>query len=425
MTHRSNPRTILAVLAFLMAALAFPEPSLAGSDPLSIDGDGTVDIGTSLKVNGPVRAPSFEGDGSQLRLERIDGAIEKKFDKSGGLVDGPVEIRGPLQVEGVVRAGTFESTNPNTHRMYPEDAKVYQDIFDALNDGTISRMGNPAYNDTSYRQVEWFGRKLIQFGGNNEADGNGAMVIVPPGCETVWVRFCGNRWNAVHAYFLDGAREDLGIWIAGFRYHNTYCPDGSLSDGTRYYHQWLPIPVGRSGKLALVSKSGTNDLFWVSGLAFSRNPWAHAAEPAVAYHWASNGGNPAVWGGYWNDEVLAFLQAKSTLELKVPVIPTGRDKLLYLIQHNDFWNGCSHTGIRVNGQPIERFLATYDNPFARHWNSKYFERYIAARIPAALIPKDARWLTVIIDMSRQVELNADVLFFREIGTHDLEVPRGN
>jgi hypothetical protein len=79
-----------------------------------------------------------------------------------------------------------------------------------------------------------------------------------------------------------------------------------------------------------------------------------------------------------------------------------------------------HTGIKVEGQPIERFMATYENPFARHWNSKFYNRYIAARIPASLIPSGRRWLSVIIDMSKQGE---NGIYFREIGTHDLDIPQ--
>ena len=113
------------------------------------------------------------------------------------------------------------------------------------------------------------------------------------------------------------------------------------------------------------------------------------------------------------------ISPKTNLELKVPVVPSGRDKLLYLVEYNDEWNGCMHTGITANGQKIERFMATYDNPFARHWNSKFYERYIAARIPAALIPANARWLSVRIDMSKQDE----GIYFRQIGTHDLDMPQ--
>lgn len=135
-----------------------------------------------------------------------------------------------------------------------------------------------------------------------------------------------------------------------------------------------------------------------------------------------NGGDATTWNSEnWKSDVLATIPPKTNLELKVPVVPSGREKLLYLVEHNSDWNGCMHSGITVNGNPIERFLATYDNPFARHWNSKFGQRYIAARIPADLIPKTSNlttYLSVKIDMSKQ----NGIIHFREIGTHDLEIP---
>ncbi len=251
---------------------------------------------------------------------------------------------------------------------------------------------------------------------------------IPPGYDTVWVRVFGERWSAIHAYFLDGQMENLGLWTGGFCGLNCYCPDRSLSDGTFYTrdgariaHQWLPIPARHAGQLALIAQPNTNEDFWVSGLAFSKNPWAHAAQAAMGYYKALNGGDPVTWHTHdWNEDVLAEITTKNTSVLKVAVIANGRDKLLYLIEHNSNWNGGMHTGITVYGQAIERFLASYDNPFARHWNSKSFERYIAARIPATLIQPENPWLNVHIDLSKQ----SGSIFFREIGTHDLDIPSG-
>lgn len=328
-----------------------------------------------------------------------------------------------------VRGDDFTRRSLNSQRMYPIYPAVYQDIFDAKNSGVITKLGNPTYDETSYTSKNpWFERTIIAFGGNNEADGNGAQVNIPAGYDTLWVRVLGERWNVIKAYFLDGAKENLGLWTGGYRATNCYYPDGSLSDGTHHspssnvyqtLHQWVPIPVGRSGKLALISKPNTNSSLWISGIAFSRNPWAHAVESALAYYWTSNGGDAVKWNTEnWNSDVLAEILPKTNLTLMVPVIPNGRDKLLYLVEHNNFWNGAMHNGISVNGTPIERFFSTYDNPFARHWNSKYFERYLAARIPASLIPADNRWLKVQIDMSKQT----NSIYFREIGTHDLDTP---
>lgn len=190
-------------------------------------------------------------------------------------------------------------------------------------------------------------------------------------------------------------------------------------DGYDVAHQWVPIPARRAGKLALISKPNTDQDFWISGLAFSKNPWAHAAQSAVGYHWAVNGGGATAWNEpNWNGDSLARIDAKTNLELKVPVVPSGRDKLLYLIEHNSNWNGAMHTAITVEGQPVERFMDTYDNPFNRHWNSKSYEHYIASRIPNALIPSGTHYLNVRIDMSKQNKQ----IHFREIGTDDLDVP---
>ena len=331
-------------------------------------------------------------------------------------------LNNTVREDDFVRRSTFH------HRMYPDNPRVYQDIFDAKSQGAITKFGNPPYDETSYNPNLWHERRIIKFGGNDNADGNGALVTIPPGYDTVWVRVLGERWTVVKADFVDGDKKALGLWAGGYRAMNCYCPDGSLSDGAyvasndraNTAHQWVPIPAGRSGQLALVAKPNTENEFWISGLAFSRNPWGHAGQSAVAYHWASNGGDTVKWNSIWKNDALAELTAKSNYKLIVPVIPNGRDKLLYLIEHNSDWNGAHHNGIKVNGNPIERFLSTYDNPFARHWNSKFYERYLAARIPANSIPADRRWLEVNIDMGKQT----NSLYFREIGTHDMDTPAG-
>ena len=157
----------------------------------------------------------------------------------------------------------------------------------------------------------------------------------------------------------------------------------------------------------------------LSGLAFSKNPWKHATQSANGYLRGLNGGEAIGWNTHdFNNDVCGQIDGDTNKELKVPVVPSGRDKLLYLIEHNSNWNGCQHTGITINGKSIERFVATYDNPFARHWNSKLYCRYIAALIPARLIESAAQFLSVKIDMRGITK----PIFFREIGTHDLDVP---
>lgn len=310
--------------------------------------------------------------------------------------------------------------SPLRSRMYPASPIVYQNIFDAKAATAIQKLGAPSRYD-EYSGNTWNDRHIICFGGNDDKDGNGALVKIPPGFDTVWVRVLGDRWQAIKAVFQDGNREDLGIYVGGNRAANCYCPDGSLTDGYTTVHQWLPIPAGRSGNLALVSRPFTNDGMWFSGLAFSRNPWAHATQAAVGYYWKVNGGDATTWAdGWhsWNGDSLTKILAKSNLELKVPVIPNGRDKLLYLVEHNADWNGVMHHAVVVNGVAVERFCASYDNPFARHFGSKSYSRYIAARVPAHVVARSGRLMSVNINMSLQNE----GIHFRELGTHDFETP---
>ncbi|MBU6349444.1 MAG: hypothetical protein KGS73_04760 [Chloroflexi bacterium] len=351
---------------------------------------------------------------------------------------GKVTVQSELNIHGPLHAAAFIYNNPMVHRMYPADAIIYQDILDALRQGVIAKLGNPAVDsnwDTRYGpQTPWNLRSLVQFGTNNDADGNGAVVTIPAGYDTLWVRVQGTSWNVIKAYVLAGnaLQQDLGLWAGGWRSHSI-CPDGSISDSNGHdtdpAHQWLAIPVGQAGQIALISKQQTNSGLWLSGVGFSRNPWSHAAQASVAYHWQLNGTEAGViWGDRRHrSDQMSQLPANSNLALQVPVLPNGRDKLLYLIgcctyidksdqavYHNDI----QHTAILVNGQPIERLLATYDNPFARHWNTRPACGYYAARIPATLIPTGARSLKVQIDMSKQ----QDPIDFREIGTHDLDTP---
>jgi hypothetical protein len=37
-------------------------------------------------------------------------------------------------------------------------------------------------------------------------------------------------------------------------------------------------------------------------------------------------------------------------ELKIPVVPSGKDKLLYIVEHNNNWVGIMHGSVTINGK---------------------------------------------------------------------------
>ncbi|MDB9315298.1 hypothetical protein PN462_19440 [Spirulina sp. CS-785/01] len=427
--------------------------------------DGQVQIDNSVRQYSGVRLPSSNGEAIALNSNgqslTIQGnltlfgvlqindsslnAISQAIDLEADLTDiVPSEKAVKEHIERRITEGlnanqsayTLALSNPMRHRMYPNDPLVYQDIFEAKEAGVIEKYNQVEnYDDTSHstKNSLWCGRRAICFGSQEVAD-RGAAVTVPEGYDTLWVRIsAADKWYSFRAEFLDGDKEILGYWTGGRRNANCYCPDGSLADSYHNRHQWIPIPVGRPGRVLLVEDLGSRSDggLWFTGLGFSKNPWAHATQSALGYHWTVNGGDATNWQGGnskegnsddWHGDIYTIIPRDTTLKLKVPYVWSGRDKLLYMVEHNNDWNGCMHNGITVNGQPVERFLASYDSPFARHWNSKSYNRYIAARIPAELIPRpqadQVPLLEVTIDMTKQ---NGD-LHFREMGTHDLEVP---
>jgi len=296
------------------------------------------------------------------------------------------------------------------------DARIYQDIFEALEKQVFSKLGNPnAWDETSYRINTWNNRKIIKIGQNENADGNGISVQIPEEYNVLWLRVLNERWTVFKAKYLDN-NEDIGKFSCGYRSLNEYSPDGAAPDSSFNYHMWCQIPVEKNRKVGIFSVRQNTDA-WISGIAFGKNLWNHARNSAVAYHWTLNGGTPTDWYSHnWNNDNLGTMKGGNVYELKVPVYNTNSDKLVYIIEHNNNWTGTQHTSLSVNGVPIERFRTTYLNPFATHYNSKIYTRYIAAFIPKERLNAQEKFITLKVDLT---SANSDNVFhFREIGTHD-------
>ena len=303
--------------------------------------------------------------------------------------------------------------------MYTTPIAIHQDIVTAAANNVVQLLGNPTVSDfTTYATTTLFsGRHIYNYGGNNEADGNGMEIDVPANTRTVWVRFLGDRWNVVKAYYLDGANEDLGRFAAGYRASNNYVPGGGTRDGEWNNHEWMPIPVPRSGRLALISKTGTSGDFWVSGIAFSSNPHNHAHNPAVAYNFTSNGGTAIAWDGITDNDNLGHININTTRTLEVPVVENGSDKILYFVTKGQPHTMLPYETITVEGTVLtERLRFTHDNPFSRHWRISKEHGYAGVRVPASLIPSGARHITVDVKVGSAFDFS---FFFREAGTHDI------
>jgi len=304
------------------------------------------------------------------------------------------------------------------------DSMIFQDVFNAYNSNIIVKRGSPrGWDETSYVSNPWNLRHILNIGSGANSNGNGIKINIPQGYDVIWLRVLNDRWATFRvAPFVDDSQvnfsntvDAIERYAAGYRMLNTISPDGAGPDSQWNVHSWVPFPV-RNGANAYAVHSDVNSDDWISGIAFSKNIWNHAYNPAVAYLWKLNGGDATGWvSENWNNDQLGLFNGGSNFEVYVPVIFTGRDKMLYIVEHNNNWTGTMHTGVYVNSVQVERFRTSWRNPFAVHHNSKNYCRYMGTRIPANIISQGDKFVRVRIDMTWN---NNQHINFRELGTHD-------
>ena len=97
----------------------------------------------------------------------------------------------------------------------------------------------------------------------------------------------------------------------------------------------MSIPVRQSGKHFIMT--GINSDGWISGIAYSTNPWGHASQSAVGIHWCLNTCTAgADWNTEnWNNDQLAMFLNQKLYTVSVPVVPNGKSKLLYVVEHDN------------------------------------------------------------------------------------------
>lgn len=344
-------------------------------------------------------------------LAQLDQSIQKikdDNDKLSNLIN--------VQEQELAELTKFGLPTEREAAMYKE-AIIYDDIFELFNVNNIYRIGNPTgWDQNTYSSNLWNFKKMISIGSGNNSNGNGLSVKVPVNYDVIWVRLAGNQFSSIRATTNDFTISEK--FACGNRGLNEIAPDGTVKDSSSFFHQWCPIPVRRNrlGDVVYDVYSDSGNQVWVSGIAFSKNPWGHAKNSAVAYYWALNGGGNVQWeSDIWNSDQLGVIKNGAINELIVPIVPNGKDKLFYIIEYNSNWSGIVHKSIFANDIEIERLRATYSNPFAHHYNGKLFDRYLAARIPNKIIGKNQIHISIKIDMTD----NDSSIFFREAGTHDL------
>jgi hypothetical protein len=113
-----------------------------------------------------------------------------------------------------------------------------------------------------------------------------------------------------------------------------------------------------------------------------------------------------------NDQLIEIIGI-ATITFRIPFVNSGRNKVFYIIEHNKFDYAGYTTYITINNINIGNLYTTFDNPFARHFNSKINNRYFGVIIPKEILPATNNYITVKFTITLESKL-----YFREIGTHD-------
>ena len=246
----------------------------------------------------------------------------------------------------------------------------------------------------------------------------------------IWIRLTNDIYCTLKLY--DSQGKEWGQFSGGYRRGNTYFPDGGFTpsvntDGARYQAAWLAVPLPQrdttkdNEKFYLIggytNHSKSN---FISGIAFSQNPWNVAYNPAISYYQALNGGDkitdPAIKSNEDGDNV-GYLKSGKTFKIMVPVVYSGKDKLLFFVVKDNVFPNAAIFSITINGNPAQTLRSTYDNPISRHYingSTVLKTQYFATYVPVDWIKKDDHLLEVVIDRTKQ----PNNFPFRGIGTHD-------
>ncbi len=261
----------------------------------------------------------------------------------------------------------------------------------------------------------------------------------------LWIK-CSNTnqfWYTFKLYQYDAATDNIvktfGKFADGFSQLNKISPDGSTHNDSWNFSQWIPIPFDLSGntsrKLLLSNFWGQDLNLLINAMAFSTNPWNHCKVAAVAIYWQINTddnsqGKTDATAGFswethdWNNEQLARFHGNNNFVFRIPFVNSGKDKIFYIVEHNNNW-GPGIAGLSIfknNAIPevenqLGNLYTSLDNPFARHHNSKMYQRYYGIVIPKEVLPTKGSANDNFIRLRITIP-GGQNLYFREVGTHD-------
>jgi hypothetical protein len=314
---------------------------------------------------------------------------------------------------------------------------------DKIGDGKMISALNTTFN-TGYSVSKWpsndiNGKYIYRTVAGNvaQSNGTGIKIIVPQppegsnyDYEVLWIQTLNERWATFKVYQnVNNTTNYFGSYATGKRILNNISPDGSMHNERWDHFEWYPVPINLTDSREIIISNFYSSDAWFSGFAFSSNPWKHCRVSALSVHWQTNissdpnginGSNPAIaWNSdNWNNDPLAQFKSNTTPEIRIPFVNSGRDKIFYIVEHNNSWGpGMIDIAIQVGStwKIIGNLYTSFDNPFARHFNSKIYQRYLGVVIPKTYLTGLTNFMTIRLNVPHN---SGSHFYFREVGTHD-------
>jgi len=299
---------------------------------------------------------------------------------------------------------------------------VYEDVFDAIADGTIYEFGGSWQDDTTYANTLWNNAHILNIGNTTTNDPLvlSTAIKIQPGYSMVWVRVLneGNREIHLDLWFDEGDANggpatfcDEEILYNNEIYPNRLAPYNSgtfTPQADEKEHFWMPLilPNANGGTAYLMARNhafSTAD-YWISGIAITGNNWGFSKMTSISLHRGTRIGtiggaaaDKAAWHGAYSGHFLCKRDGSGTaqpIKARLSCVDNGVDKVVHVVGIAGEAADRPQPPLFVNGTQVNVMAATLDPFVWPIYNLSKQLKVTSYKVPAALVAVNGNHLAL-------------------------------